>query len=40
MFTDIAGYTAMMGESEPKTLSVLRMNRDLHQTFLSRSPAA
>jgi class 3 adenylate cyclase len=34
MFTDIVGYTAMMGESEPKTLEVLKKNRELHHRFV------
>jgi adenylate cyclase len=34
MFTDIVGYTAMMGESEPKTLEVLKRNRELHHRFI------
>lgn len=30
MFTDIAGYTALMGEDENKALSILNKNRQLH----------
>jgi adenylate cyclase len=34
MFTDIVGYTAMMGESESKALETLKKNRDLHHAFV------
>jgi len=31
MFTDIVGYTALMGESEEKALEIRRRNREIHQ---------
>jgi TolB-like protein/class 3 adenylate cyclase len=31
MFTDIVGYTALMGESEEKALHTRRINREIHQ---------
>jgi len=36
MFTDIAGYTAMMGEDETKAFSLLKINRKLHKKWLDR----
>lgn len=35
MFTDIVGYTAMMGKSEPRALETLRRNRDLHRRLIA-----
>jgi adenylate cyclase len=34
MFTDIVGYTAMMGESEPEALDALKRSRELHHRFI------
>jgi class 3 adenylate cyclase len=34
MFTDIVGYTKMMGEDENAALSVLRKNRDVHKKMI------
>jgi len=31
MFTDIVGYTALMGKSEEKALHARRINREIHQ---------
>ena len=31
-FTDIVGYTRLMGEDEQKAMQVLRNNRKLHQS--------
>jgi class 3 adenylate cyclase len=30
MFTDIVGYTALMGSNEDRALEILRKNRELH----------
>ena len=32
MFTDIVGYTMMMGQDEKKTLEILRQNQELHKS--------
>ena len=32
MFTDIVGYTKLMGEDEVKTMDILKRNREIHQT--------
>ena len=34
MFTDIAGYTALMGEDEKNALSLLSTNRKLHKKWI------
>jgi len=31
MFTDIVGYTSLMGESEEKALHIRRINCEIHQ---------
>jgi TolB-like protein/class 3 adenylate cyclase len=36
MFTDIVGYTAMMGKDERKTHELLRKNRNLHQALFRK----
>jgi len=36
MFTDIVGYTALMGEDEKNTLSLVRKNRTIHQKWLKK----
>ena len=36
MFTDIAGYTAMMGEDESKAFSLLKINRNVHKKWIAR----
>src|SRR4051812_14883259 len=36
MFTDIVGYTALMGEDEQKAFEVLKHNRHLHITLLEQ----
>ena len=36
MFTDIAGYTALMGSDEKRALEVLKDNRDIHTQFLKK----
>ncbi len=37
MFTDIVGYTAIMGEDEPKALRLLQKNRDLLKPIIQKS---
>ncbi len=34
MFTDIVGYTALMGDDEQKTFELLKKNRDLHKPII------
>jgi len=34
MFTDIVGYTRLMGEDESVALSMLQKNRDIHKSFI------
>ena len=34
MFTDIVGYTKLMGEDEVKTMDILKRNREIHQTHI------
>jgi len=36
MFTDIVGYTALMGSDENKALSVLKTNRSIHKKLIKR----
>jgi adenylate cyclase len=36
MFTDIVGYTALMGDDEKKAFDVLRRNRELQKPLISR----
>ena len=36
MFTDIVGYTALMGKDEDKAFEILRINREIHQTQLEK----
>ncbi|MDH4090957.1 MAG: tetratricopeptide repeat protein [Cyclobacteriaceae bacterium] len=36
MFTDIVGYTAMMGRDEQYSLSLITKNRDLHKKWITR----
>lgn len=36
MFTDIAGYTAMMGRDENKTIELLRNNRELQRPLIDQ----
>ena len=35
MFTDIVGYTALMGEDEKKAFGLLRKNRELQKPLIS-----
>lgn len=36
MFTDIVGYTALMGENENNALTILRKNKKIHQKWLEK----
>ena len=36
MFTDIVGYTALMGADEPKALQLLQKNRELLKPILKQ----
>jgi TolB-like protein/class 3 adenylate cyclase len=36
MFTDIVGYTALMGSDEDKAFQVLRKNREIHTKFIKK----
>lgn len=36
MFTDIAGYTRLMGSDEEKAFDVLRKNREIHAKYISQ----
>jgi len=36
MFTDIAGYTALMGEKEEEALQILRKNRNIQKPLISK----
>jgi TolB-like protein len=36
MFTDIVGYTALMGSDEDNAFEVLRKNREIHTKFISK----
>ena len=34
MFTDIVGYTSIMGENERKAFKTINSNREIHQQFV------
>ncbi len=36
MFTDIAGYTALMGKDEDKAFEILKINREIHTTLFEK----
>ena len=36
MFTDIVGYTRLMGENESKAIDLLHVNRQLHKSIISK----
>ena len=36
MFTDIVGYTTLMGEDEDKAFQILRKNRNIHRPLIKK----
>ena len=36
MFTDIVGYTTLMGDDEEKAFEVLEQNRQLHKPLINK----
>ena len=36
MFTDVVGYTALMGEDEEKAFNILKKNRDLQRPIIEK----
>ena len=36
MFTDIVGYTTLMGENEQKAMELVRVNRELQQPLVEK----
>ena len=36
MFTDIVGYTAIMGTDEQKALTILKVNREIHKRIIKK----
>ena len=36
MFTDIVGYTALMGSDEDKAFKILRKNQEIHNKLISQ----
>ena len=36
MFTDIVGYTALMGESEKKAFEIINANREIHKKITQK----
>jgi adenylate cyclase len=36
MFTDIVGYTSLMGRDEKNAVDLLRANRNLHKRFITQ----
>ena len=36
MFTDIVGFTSLMGRDEHKAMNVLRLNRKIHQSIIKK----
>ncbi len=36
MFTDIVGYTALMGSDEDKAFEILQKNRDIHTRSIEK----
>jgi class 3 adenylate cyclase len=37
MFTDIVGYTRLMGSDEDKAVDILSRNRSIHQSCIEKS---
>jgi class 3 adenylate cyclase len=36
MFTDIVGYTALMGKDEDKAFDMLKQNHDIHEILIKK----
>ena len=36
MFTDIVGYTSLMGKDEDKAFKILRKNREIHRPIIKK----
>lgn len=36
LFTDIVGYTALMGSDEDRVFEILRKNREIHSKFIEQ----
>jgi len=36
MFTDIVGYTALMGKDESLALQILKKNREIHKPLIKK----
>jgi class 3 adenylate cyclase len=36
LFSDIVGYTALMGKDEDRAMQLLRKNTDLHQSIITK----
>ena len=36
MFSDIAGYTALMGKDEDRAFEILRINKEIHERLISK----
>ena len=36
MFTDIVGYTALMGKNEQQALALLKKNKELHERLITQ----
>ena len=36
MFTDIVGYTALMGKDEDRAFEILRINKEIHTSLIEK----
>ena len=36
MFTDLVGFTTMMGSDEQKAMAVIKTNRDIHKNTIKK----